>query len=84
MESNPYVERLIGTIRRECLDHVIVLNERHLMRVLREFLGYYHGYRVHRGLEMDTPSGRDVETEGSIHAVPHVGGLHHHFERRAA
>jgi hypothetical protein len=51
-----HVERLIGSIRHECLDHVIVLNERHLKRVLREYLAYYHGYRTHQSLEMDAPN----------------------------
>lgn len=81
--QNPYVERLIGTIRRECLDHVIVLNEKHLKRVLRDYLTYYHGYRTHQSLEMDAPDGRAVEREGTVRAVPHVGGLHHHYERAA-
>lgn len=81
--QNPYVERLIGTIRRECLDHVIVFSERHLKRVLRSYLAYYHGYRTHQSLEMDAPDGREVEGTGKIQAIPHVGGLHHHFERAA-
>lgn len=81
--QNPYVERLIGTIRRECLDHVIVFNERHVKRVLRDYLSYYHGFRTHQSLEMDAPDGRDVERDGTVRAVPHLGGLHHHYERAA-
>jgi len=81
--QNPYVERLIGTIRRECLDHVIVLSEHHLTRVLRSYFAYYHGYRTHQSLEMDAPDGREIERSGKIRTIPHVGGLHHHFERAA-
>jgi hypothetical protein len=81
--QNPYIERLIGTIRRECLDHVIVLGERHLMRVLSEYLAYYHGYRTHQSVEMDAPDGRRVQVDGAVQAVPHLGGLHHHYERAA-
>jgi transposase InsO family protein len=59
--QNPYVERLIGSVRRECLDHVIVLSERHLLRVLREYIRYYHGTRTHLGLGKDCPRSRPVE-----------------------
>jgi transposase InsO family protein len=84
--QNGYVERLIGTIRRECLDHVVVLNERHLRRVLSRYLEYYHRWRPHSGLGMDAPDGRRVQGvhEGRIVEVPEVYGLHHHYERRAA
>ena len=84
--QNPYVERVIGSIRRECLDHVIVLNESHLRRVLTSYLRYYHRSRTHLGLEKDTPDRRPVaETSiGPIIAMPEVGGLHHRYERRAA
>jgi putative transposase len=84
--QNPYVERLIGTIRRECLDHVIVLHERHLQRLLIEYFHYYHHWRTHRALDMDCPVPRPVQRPevGSISEVPEVGGLHHHYERRAA
>jgi len=83
--QNPFVERVIGSIRRECLDHVIVVNETHLRRVLRSYLPYYHRSRTHLGLD-DTPDRRPVaETSiGRIVAVPEVGGLHHRYERRAA
>jgi putative transposase len=82
----PYVERLIGSIRRECLDHVIVVNERSLQRHVARFLDYYHGSRSHLSLGKDTPDGRAVEPPslGRIFAVPKVGGLHHRYGRRAA
>jgi Integrase core domain len=84
--QNPYVERLIGSIRRECLDHVIVLHERHLRRLLTGYFQYYHHWRMHRALDMDCPLPRPVQRPevGSIRKVPEVGGLHHHYERRAA
>jgi putative transposase len=84
--QNPYVERLIGSIRRECLDHVIVLHERHLRRLLTSYIQYYHHWRTHRALAMDCPVPRPVQRldVGSITEVPEVGGLHHHYERRAA
>jgi putative transposase len=84
--QNPYVERLIGSIRRECLDHVIVLHERHLRRLLTEYFQYYHYWRTHQALDMDCPVPRPVQRPelGLIREVPDVGGLHHHYERRAA
>jgi len=84
--QNPYVERLIGSIRRECLDHVIVLHERHLRRLLTEYFQYYHHWRTHRALDMDCPVPRPVQRPevGSIREVPDVGRLHHHYERRTA
>ena len=84
--QNPYAERLIGSIRRECLDHVIVLGERHLRRLLTAYLAYYHGARTHLALEKDAPTPRRVQTptEGSVVAFPEVGGLHHRYERRVA
>jgi putative transposase len=84
--QNPYVERLIGSIRRECLDHMIVINEAHLRRVLTAYSRYYHRSRTHLGLEKDTPDRRPVSerSTGPIVAIPEVGGLHHRYERRAA
>jgi transposase InsO family protein len=84
--QNPYVERVIGSIRRELLDQVIVLNERHLTRLLQSYVGYYHRYRTHRALDMDTPVARRVQPPelGRVREVPEVGGLHHHYERIAA
>ena len=81
-----YVERMIGTLRRECLDHVIVFNERCLYRYLAEFLDYCHRSRTHVALEKDSPVPRAVQVpeSGRIVATPVVGGLHHRYERRAA
>ncbi len=83
---SPYVERLIGSIRRECLDHVIVLNERHLKRTLTDYFSYYHRYRTHLSLDSDCPESRPVQTKemGKVIAFPEVGGFHHHYERRKA
>jgi putative transposase len=84
--QNPSAERLIGSIRRECLDHVLVLHERHLRRLLTRYFSYYHTWRTHRALDMDTPVPRPVQPPelGPVQEVPEVGGLHHHYERRAA
>ena len=84
--QNPYSERLNGSIRRECLDQVIIFSEGHLRRVLKEYFEYYNQYRVHQSLEMDAPEGRKNQTlnEGNVIAIPHVGGLHHHYEGKAA
>ena len=84
--QNPYVERLIGTIRRELLDHVIVLNEAHLKRLLSGYLEYYHQSRMHQSLDGNAPIPREVEPPnlGSVIAVPQVGGLHHCYTRVAA
>jgi putative transposase len=81
-----YVERVIGTIRRECLDHVIVFNEGSLYRHLRLFLGYYHQTRTHLGLQKDSPEPRTIQPPeaGRVISIPEVGGLHHRYERRAA
>jgi hypothetical protein len=80
------VERVIGTIRRECLDHVIVWSEAGLSRHLRRFVDYYHRSRTHLVLEKDTPESRPVQgpEAGRIVAIPEVGGLHHRYERCAA
>jgi putative transposase len=84
--QNPFVERVIGSVRRECLDHVIVWNERSLRRHLEQYLAYYHDWRTHLSLDKDAPVPRGAQppTCGSIVQVPHLGGLHHHYERRAA
>ena len=80
--QNPYVERLIGSIRRECLDHVIVFNEAHLKRVLARYFDYYHHARTHNALD-NAPFPRVVEPPGMgrVVAVPQVGGLHHRYAR---
>ncbi|MGB3049431.1 MAG: integrase core domain-containing protein [Polyangiales bacterium] len=84
--QNPYCERVIGTIRRDCLDHVIVLGEQHLRRILRKYLEYYHGSRTHLALDKDAPEPRKRESTdgGNVIALPMVGGLHHRYTRRAA
>jgi len=83
--QNPYVERFIGTLRRELLDHVIVLSERHLERLLRELLeDYYHPARAHQGLGGETPAQQTLSGEGDLIAVPVLGGLHHRYYRAAA
>jgi putative transposase len=84
--QNPYVERLIGSIRRECLDHVVVLDETHLRRILTLYFGYYHRVRCHLSLNGDAPTPRPVHSveSGPIVALPHLGGLHHEYLRRAA
>jgi putative transposase len=84
--QNPLVERLIGSIRRECLDQVIVLHQRHLRRILAEYVVYYHQDRTHRSLDQDCPESRLVETpeQGQIVELPVMGGLHHRYARQAA
>ena len=84
--QNPSVERLIGSIRRECLDHVIVLGEAHLRGVLGAYLGYYQNSRTHLSLGKDAPEPREVQPPrmGEVVELPEVGGLHHRYERRAA
>src|SRR5215469_2800600 len=81
-----YVERLIGSIRRDCLDHVIVLGEGHLRKILKNYLEYYHRSRTHLALSKDAPEPRPVQPPGmgEIVELPQVGGLHHRYVRRAA
>jgi len=71
----------IGSIRRECLDHVIVFGEQHLRRVLRSYQQYYNGTRTHLSLAKDAPLPRAIQTVGSILPLPVLGGLHHHYAR---
>jgi transposase InsO family protein len=84
--QNPFAERMIGSIRRECLDHVIVLNERHLRRILGAYFEHYHRWRCHRSLAMDCPALRPVQGPelGQVVEVAEAGGLFRHYERRAA
>jgi transposase InsO family protein len=84
--QNPFAEWLIGSIRRECLDHVLVLNERHLHRILTRYFAYYHRARTHLALQKDAPDGRPIERPevGTVVQIPEVGGLHHRYVRRAA
>ncbi|MGA7711215.1 MAG: transposase [Rhizomicrobium sp.] len=78
---NGHVERLIGSIRRECLDHVIILNADHLRRVLSSYVDYYNFDRTHRALDKDAPNFRAVEALGAIVSRPVLGGLHHRYAR---
>lgn len=79
--QNGCVERLIGSIRRECVDHVVVLGEQHLRHLLRSYQSYYNATRTHLSLNKDAPSGRAVEASGRILALPVLGGLHHQYCR---
>jgi putative transposase len=84
--QNSFAERLIGSIRRECLNHVLVFGEAHLRRILARYFLYYHRARTHLALDKDAPDFRPVELPeaGRIMQIPEVGGLHHHYVRRAA
>jgi putative transposase len=84
--QNPYAERLIGSIRRDCLNHVVVFGEQHLRRVLADYVAYCHGSRTHLALAKDAPTPRRVQgvNEGNVIAIREVGGLHRRYERRAA
>ena len=79
--QNCFAERLIGTLRRECVDHLMVLGEAHLRRVLVEFAAYYNGSRIHHSLSKDAPFHRAIERVGSITSQPILGGLHHQYYR---
>ena len=84
--QNAYVERVIGSIRRECLDHILVINERHLRRVLFSYVDYYHRSRTHLSLDKDCPDARPIQPPncGEVIAIAQVGGLHQRYERLAA
>ena len=84
--QSPYVERLVGSIRRECLDQVIVFSPRQLRQLLQSYLDYYHHFRPHRSLDHDSPVPRPVESpdRGKVIELPLVGGLHHRYLRQAA
>jgi len=81
--QNANVERVIGSIRRECLDHVIVFGEAHLRRILAAYGAYYNDIRTHLALDKDAPMSRPVQSVGRIAATPVLGGLHHHYVRMA-
>src|SRR4030042_6954246 len=83
---NPFCERLIGSIRRDCLNHVVILGESDLRKILGRYFHYYHKYRTHLSLEKDAPEPRTIQDAnlGQVIEVSEVGGLHHHSERRAA
>ena len=84
--ANAYAERLIGSIRRECLVQVVVFNEDPLRRVLASYFQYYHRWCTHLSLPRDCPDARPVQppAQGAVVAFPEVGGLHHHYDRVAA
>jgi transposase InsO family protein len=79
--QNGFVERLIGSIRRECVDHVVVLGEAHLRRILTKYAAYYNELRTHRSLDKDAPIHRAIQHVGRIISAPVLGGLHHHYCR---
>ncbi|MFB0553056.1 MAG: transposase [Phycisphaerae bacterium] len=83
--QNPYCERVIGSIRRECLDHCIILSENHLCRILKDYVYYYNNCRTHLSLDRNSPSLRDIEppSKGKVISIPQVGGLHHVYKRVA-
>ncbi|MCU7496002.1 MAG: transposase family protein [Ignavibacteria bacterium] len=82
--QNGYVERVIGSIKRECLDHVIIMNEDHLRSILNDYISYYNKSRTHLGINKDSPDGREVQIAGKIEKIPAVNGLHHVYFRQAA
>ncbi len=79
--QNGFAERLIGSIRRECVDHIVVLGEAHLRRILKSYADYYNGVRTHRSLNKDAPISRPIQRTGSIKSHAILGGLHHHYVR---
>ena len=84
--QNPYSERLIGSIRRECLDHIVVFSKSSLRRTLNSYFDYYRRVRLHLALEKDAPEPRAIQPPelGTVVEILEVGGLHHRYERRAA
>jgi transposase InsO family protein len=79
--QNGFAERLIGSIRRECSDHIIVFGEAHLRRILKSYADYYNSVRTHRSLHKDAPISRPIHQTGIIRSQPILGGLHHHYVR---
>jgi putative transposase len=84
--QNASVERIISNIRRDCLDHIVVLSERHLKRILTSYFSFYHGWRTHLSLDMDSPESRPAQLPalGKVVQFREIGGLHHHYGRLAA
>jgi len=84
--QNPFAEGMIGTLRRDCLDHVVALGETHLRHIIRRLLSYYHQSKTHLALDKDAPEPRAIQAvdDGPVIEFPEVGGLHHRYERRAA
>ena len=85
--QNGVAERFVGSCRRDLLDHVIVLNERHLKRLMNEYIRYYHEDRTHLGLDKQTPAGREAakgeSTSSNVICIPRLGGLHHRYDHAA-
>ena len=83
--QNPYIERIIGSFRRECLDHIIILTEKHLRGVLKEYTEYYNEIRPHLSLHRNSPIPRKIESieDGDVKTTPILGGLHHSYSRAA-
>ena len=83
--QNPYAERVIGSIRRECLDHLIIIGEDQLRRAVRGYFDYYHNSRPHQALERNSPTPREIEAlvKGKVIAIAQVGGLRHRHRRAA-
>jgi transposase InsO family protein len=79
--QNGFARRLIGSLRRECLDHVIVLGEAHLRRILKSYADYYNSVRTHRSFNKDAPASRQIQRAGRIKSHAILGGLHHHYVR---
>jgi transposase InsO family protein len=79
--QNGYAERLIGSIRRECLGHIVVTGEQHLRRILKCYMEYYNTVRTHLSLGKDAPIWRDIQCAGRIEVRPVLGGLHHQYVR---
>ena len=79
--QNGYAERLIGSIRRECLDHIVVTGEQHLRHILKCYMEYYNAVRTHLSLGKDAPIWRDIQCAGRIEVRPVLGGLHHQYVR---
>jgi hypothetical protein len=79
--QNGFAERLIGSIRRKCLDHVVIWGEAHLRRILKPYADYYNSVRTHRSLHKDAPISRPIHQTGIIRSHPILGGLHHHYVR---
>jgi transposase InsO family protein len=79
--QNGLAERLIGSIRRECVDHIIVLGEAHLRRILKSYARYYNETRTHLALDKDAPVSRPVQRTGVVRPLAVLGGLHHHYRR---
>ncbi len=85
LHTNAIAERVVGTLRRECVDHIIPLIERHFRTVLLEYVNYYNATRPHRTLELETPEGpRSVQRHGQVVSIPVLAGIHHRYEREAA